>query len=209
MVARLLLSVAALLLAPAVQSYTCKSVAEVLSDTPTTSTLSGLVSKVAPSLRNILQSHDKKKPKLTFFAPSDAALEAVSPQALAQLVNNTGLLSNLLGYHIVPNAALAAKSIKDGQQARSVLRSAVQPFSFRVAPNSTVSIDAIASSADVVQSDIKTCRGYIHVINAILLPATLDSLLKSGTTRPGTGGEAPPTLAKPPTEAPPVGGIEG
>jgi len=193
---------AALVLLPAAQSYSCKSVSEVLSDNPTTTTLSGFVSKVSPSLRAILESHDKKKSKFTIFAPSDAAIQGVPTDSLARLINSTGLLSNVIGYHIVPNAALAAKSIKDGQQARSALRSALQPISFRVAPNGTVSIDATASSADIVQSDLKTCRGYVHVINGVLLPATLDSLLQNGTSRSAIGGAAPPTMAVRPVEAP-------
>jgi uncharacterized surface protein with fasciclin (FAS1) repeats len=151
----------------------CRSALEVLQATPQLSRLASLAGGAAPSLTGALQQRSGSA--FTLFAPSNGALESLLralPDAGAptpELVRNQTMLTNLLAYHVVPGAALAAADLRDGQQLQTLLGSAVRPLAVAKAGGS-VTIRAVASQAKVVQPDLRTCTGVVHVIDNVLLP---------------------------------------
>ncbi len=155
------------------QQAGCKSALEVLQATPQLSRLASLAGGAAPSLTGALQQRSGSA--FTLFAPSNGALEALLralPDAGAptpELVRNQTLLTNLLAYHVAPGAALAAADLRDGQQLQTLLGSAVPPLAVAKAGGS-VTIRAVASQATVVQPDLRSCTGVIHVVDSVLLP---------------------------------------
>jgi uncharacterized surface protein with fasciclin (FAS1) repeats len=147
----------------------CKTVAQVLKQTPSLSALSGVSDRLSASLKTELTS--SAGAAFTFFAPSDRAITSLLsslPNNGASLVTNETALTALLSYHLVPGAALAAADLKDGQQLATALKGA-PPLRMRLADGGVL-IVAVGSEAAVVQPDIKTCRGVVHVVDTVLLP---------------------------------------
>ncbi len=104
----------------------------------------------------------------TLFAPTDdafAALEASSPGIIdALLADPDGALTNVLLYHVVAGAALAA-DLSDGQ-VLTTLQAGGQTV--------TVSItggNVFINDAQVIVADIEATNGVVHVIDAVLVPA--------------------------------------
>ena len=158
--------------APPAGAGACKTVYDVLQQTPSLSALNGVASRLAESLKAELDS--KAGAAFTFFAPSDAAIRsllAALPAGGKGLVGNETALTALLSYHLVPGAALTAADLKNDQQLPTALRGA-PPLRVRRADGGVL-IVAVGSEAAVTQpSDIRTCRGVMHVIDTVLLPLT-------------------------------------
>ena len=98
----------------------------------------------------------------TVFAPTDAAFAALPEGTLDSLLKpeNKEKLQSILTYHVVPGKVMA-KDVKpmkaptvNGQKATITIK------------DGKVMIDG----AEVVQTDIKTSNGVIHVIDKVILP---------------------------------------
>ncbi len=100
----------------------------------------------------------------TLFAPTDAAFEAL-PEGVVELLltDPTGVLSEVLLYHAVNSIALST-DLSDGQVVTTING---QDVTIGVA-GSTVTVNG----AEVVIADIPTTNGVVHVIDAVLVPAT-------------------------------------
>ncbi len=147
----------------------CKTVKDVLAQTPNLSALNGMAERLSAPLKAELTS--KAGPAFTFFAPTDKAIQtllASLPNAGAELASNQTALTALLSHHIVTGSALSASQLKDGQQLSTALK-AVPPLRVRLV-GGAVAITSVGSEAGVIQADIKTCRGIVHVIDTVLLP---------------------------------------
>jgi len=96
----------------------------------------------------------------TVFAPTDAAFSLIPAATLdAILADPTGLLTDILLYHVVSAEALSS-SLSDGQEIATLL-----------GPDVTVTINGsgvFINNAQVVVADIQTGNGVVHVINAVL-----------------------------------------
>jgi uncharacterized surface protein with fasciclin (FAS1) repeats len=106
----------------------------------------------------------------TVFAPTDAAFEALPPGTVdALLADPTGDLADILTYHVVEGEVMAADVAGlDGQDVTSVNGAA---FTVNVADDGAVSLtDAAGNEVGVVQTDIETSNGVIHVLDAVLMP---------------------------------------
>lgn len=150
-------------------SSPCKSVAEVLQQTPNLSALAGLSNRLDAPLKTELAS--RAGSSFTFFAPSDEAIKSLLaglPDGGKDLATNATALTALLSYHVVPGAALTAAQLKDGQKLQTALKG-VPPLRVRL-ENGGVIVVAVGSEAAVTKADIKTCRGVIHVVDTVLLP---------------------------------------
>ncbi len=153
----------------AAQQAPCKTVADVLKQTASLSALSSASDRLSAPLKAELTS--SAGGAFTFFAPSDTAIRtllASLPGGGASLLSNETALTALLSYHLVSGAALAAADLKDGQQLATALKG-VPPLRVRLADGGVL-IVAVGSEAAVVQPNIKTCRGVVHVIDTVLLP---------------------------------------
>jgi len=96
----------------------------------------------------------------TVFAPSDAAFAKLPAGTVEALLGDLPKLTAILTYHVVPGKLLAA------DVAKSKALKTVQGQSLAVSVNGGVKVD----EAHVVQADIVTDNGVIHVIDSVVLP---------------------------------------
>jgi uncharacterized surface protein with fasciclin (FAS1) repeats len=106
----------------------------------------------------------------TVFAPTDDAFATLPAGIVDTLLQDpTGDLAEILTYHVVPGAVLAADVVGlDGQDVTTVNGAT---FIVDVADDGSVSLtDAAGNDVAVVATDIQTSNGVIHVIDTILMP---------------------------------------
>jgi uncharacterized surface protein with fasciclin (FAS1) repeats len=97
----------------------------------------------------------------TVFAPTDAAFEKIPAGDLEALLADKEALTAVLTYHVVPGKVMAA-DVMGLDSAATVQGSNVD---IQVVDGG-VKID----NANVVQTDIETSNGVIHVIDSVILP---------------------------------------
>jgi uncharacterized surface protein with fasciclin (FAS1) repeats len=108
---------------------------------------------------------------LTLFAPTDAAFEELSADINARLGSDPELLSQLLGHHVADGIHLAADL-------------AAQPVTMIDGHALDVGVDGptiLVESVPIVDADLRTGNGVVHVVNHLLVPEELDL---SGTGAP-------------------------
>ncbi len=131
-----------------------KTIAETLADTPSLSTLNGLV--VAAGLTDTL----KGPGPFTVFAPSNDAFKDVSPKVLDDLAKNPEKLKDVLTFHVLPGKALAA-DVKNSK-AKTVNGADVELSK----AGDIVTIE----NAVVTKPDVIATNGVIHIIDTVLMP---------------------------------------
>lgn len=131
-----------------------KSVAETIADTPSLSTLNGLV--VAAGLTETL----KGAGPFTVFAPSNDAFKDVPAKTMEELAKNPALLKGVLTYHVLPVKALAA-DVKNSK-AKTVNGAEVELSK----AGDIVTIE----SAVVTRADVVATNGVVHIIDTVLMP---------------------------------------
>lgn len=99
----------------------------------------------------------------TVFAPTDEAFAALPEGTVETLLlpENLEQLQNILKYHVVPGQVKAADVVQ------------VDSATTVLGKNLTVTVADGAvriNSANVVQTDIMTSNGVIHVVDAVILP---------------------------------------
>jgi uncharacterized surface protein with fasciclin (FAS1) repeats len=105
------------------------------------------------------------------FAPTDDAFAALPAGTLDTLLEDpTGDLADILTYHVVEGEVPAADVAGlDGEDVTTVNGGA---FTVGVADDGSVTLtDGAGNEVNVVQTDIQTSNGIIHVIDAVLVPA--------------------------------------
>ncbi|QGG95948.1 fasciclin domain-containing protein [Actinomarinicola tropica] len=106
----------------------------------------------------------------TVFAPTDDAFAALPEGTLDTLLEDPeGDLADILTYHVVEGEVLAADVVElDGQEVTTVNGAT---FTVNVGDDGSVSLtDAAGNTVNVVQTDIETSNGVIHVLDGVLLP---------------------------------------
>jgi uncharacterized surface protein with fasciclin (FAS1) repeats len=101
--------------------------------------------------------------KLTVFAPTNAAFRKVPKATLQKLQRDRALLRRVLLYHVVAGDVKAAQVVK----LRAAKTLAGPSVRIRVRDGNVYLSN---SRTKVVQTDIATTNGTIHVINRVLLP---------------------------------------
>jgi uncharacterized surface protein with fasciclin (FAS1) repeats len=106
----------------------------------------------------------------TVFAPTDDAFAALPAGTLdALLADPTGDLASILTYHVVEGEVLAADVAGLDGQAVTTVNGAT--FTVNVGDDGSVSLtDAAGNEVGVVQTDIQTSNGVIHVLDGVILP---------------------------------------
>ena len=128
-----------------------------------------LVAFKAAGLDDILKS----KGPFTLFAPTDEAFAKLPAGMMEQLLQpeNMKMLRSLLRYHVLGGKILKASRIIE-----------VGNFDFVTLEGSRAEINMnngpSIENARIVQADIMTNNGVIHMIDAVLLPPTLKKQLK-------------------------------
>ncbi len=100
----------------------------------------------------------------TVFAPTDAAFDALPEGLLTDLLADpSGLLTDILLYHVVGATAMSG-DLSDGQSVTTLLGENVTV---------TINNDGIfINDAEVIIADLVAGNGVVHVIDAVLVPAT-------------------------------------
>ena len=99
----------------------------------------------------------------TVFAPNDDAFAALGDTVAELLLpENKDKLTAILTYHVVPGKVMST-DLTEGMMAATVEGTEV-----------TITLDggAKVNGANIVAADIETSNGVIHVIDAVILPAS-------------------------------------
>ena len=97
----------------------------------------------------------------TVFAPTDAAFAAIPEADLNALIADKAQLTAVLTYHVVAGKVMAA-DVVGLDSATTVQGSDIDIM----VTDAGVKVD----NANVIQTDIETSNGVIHVIDAVILP---------------------------------------
>lgn len=99
----------------------------------------------------------------TVFAPTDAAFAAIDPNTLADLLKpeNKSQLQDILLFHVTPGEYYAADVVNE----TSLPTALGQSLGITVSGNRV-----FVEQAEIIQTDIQTSNGVIHVIDAVMLP---------------------------------------
>lgn len=101
----------------------------------------------------------------TVFAPTDAAFEALPAGLLEKLLlpENKETLAAILAYHVLPAQVLEA-DVAAGDVA------SVQGENITITTDGGVKVNG----ANVVATDVMASNGVIHVIDAVIVPPSID-----------------------------------
>ena len=134
-------------------------VATAAASNPVLTTLVGAVNEAG--LVDTLNS----APALTVFAPTDCAFAALDPPTLdAALADPTGLLTQVLGFHVVAGEQLSAADLAS--------RTEVETFTGATLPIAADGdmITVGGGQAQVVVPDIRTANATVHLIDHVMVP---------------------------------------
>jgi uncharacterized surface protein with fasciclin (FAS1) repeats len=102
---------------------------------------------------------------LTVFAPTDCAFAALDPATLeAALADPSGLLTQVLGFHVIAGQQLSAADLAGGGSFETFTGQTLEI----AAEGDTVSVGG--GQANVVVPDIQTANATVHLIDAVMLP---------------------------------------
>ena len=126
--------------------------------------LTTLVSAVtAADLVDTLNSAEE----LTVFAPTDCAFAELDPATLeAALADPTGLLTTVLGFHVIPQR-LAAADLTDGMELETFTGETLVV----AVDGDTVTLND--GGATVQVADIETANATVHLIDSVMIPPSV------------------------------------
>lgn len=112
----------------------------------------------------------------TVFAPVDSGFAALPAGTVDTLLKpeNKATLTKVLTYHVVAGKVKAAdvvKLIEAGGGTAMIDTLAGQKLTARLVGGKVVITDAAGRTSTVVQTDVKTSNGVIHVTDGVFLPA--------------------------------------
>ncbi|EDM72681.1 hypothetical protein RAZWK3B_00635 [Roseobacter sp. AzwK-3b] len=98
----------------------------------------------------------------TVFAPTDEAFAALPEGTVEDLLKpeNKDQLTAILTYHVVPGKVMS------GDLSNNMMAATVQGGEVTIMTEGGVTVDG----ANVVQPDIETSNGVIHVIDGVIMP---------------------------------------
>jgi uncharacterized surface protein with fasciclin (FAS1) repeats len=132
-----------------------------------------------------LESALRSDGAFTVFAPTDEAFAKIPQETRdALLADPTGALTQVLLYHVLPNAVMSSE-LSDGQEAPTMQGASVK---FTIGDGV-----AMVNDANVIAADIVASNGVIHVIDSVILPPTAESTEPAAEAAPEAPGELPTT----------------
>ncbi len=141
---------------------TQNTIFDIIANSPEHSTLESAI--LAAQLENVLQSPGT----YTAFAPTDAAFEALPPGLLDALLNDpNGALTAVLIYHAI-DSVITFNGLSDGASLTTMVG---EDITITVNPIGTFVNDALITIADINASN-----GVVHVIDAVLLPTSNETV---------------------------------
>lgn len=111
----------------------------------------------------------------TVFAPTDDAFAALPQGKVEELMKpeNQQKLQKILSYHVVPGKATAEvvmEMIKKGGGHATVDTVQGEKLTLRTDGGKVTVTDAKGNTATVLQADLMSSNGVVHVINGVLMP---------------------------------------
>jgi uncharacterized surface protein with fasciclin (FAS1) repeats len=101
---------------------------------------------------------------LTVFAPTDCAFAAADPATIeAALADPNGLLTTVLGFHVIPGEELDAAALA-GETSVTTLTG--EELSISVSGDTVT----VGDQAEVVVPDIQTANATVHLIDSVMVP---------------------------------------
>jgi uncharacterized surface protein with fasciclin (FAS1) repeats len=102
---------------------------------------------------------------LTVFAPTDCAFAALDPATMdAAMADPTGLLTQVLGFHVVAGQQLSAEQLA-GETSLETFSGGMLPIE---ASGDEITLNG--GQATVVVPDIQTANATVHLIDNVMLP---------------------------------------
>ncbi|MCQ1534879.1 DUF4430 domain-containing protein [Methanosarcina sp. KYL-1] len=95
----------------------------------------------------------------TVFAPTDDAFEALPNETIDAIVNDPNMLTNILLYHVAPGELMEADVVN---------LTSITTLQGSLLPVNVTEEGIFVGNAKIIQSDIETSNGVIHVIDAVL-----------------------------------------
>ena len=126
-----------------------------------------------------------KTPNLTVFAPTDAAFAAMPPADLARLMSDKAALQKLVLHHLV-NAPVPAAKIK-GTKGFWPAGSGDTKILLDGSDQATLKADG----ATIVQADVKTGSGLLHVVDHVLIAGQGDQTMPPAAPAADAAATAP------------------
>lgn len=102
----------------------------------------------------------------TVFAPTDDAFALLGQTTIDALLADTDQLSAILSYHVLASQVDASTAVASAGQAVDTVNGAAIGLSLD-------GDNLLVNTATVIQTDITTDNGIIHVIDAVLLPPAM------------------------------------
>jgi uncharacterized surface protein with fasciclin (FAS1) repeats len=102
----------------------------------------------------------------TVFAPNDAAFAKVPKATLDELLADKAALGSVLTFHVVPGRVVAGDILKAGRAIPKTVSG--QPLDITARDGKVY-----VNGARVVTADVQASNGVIHVIDTVLLPASV------------------------------------
>jgi uncharacterized surface protein with fasciclin (FAS1) repeats len=117
----------------------------------------------------------KSKGPFTVFAPTNAAFDALPAGTVDTLLKpeNKAMLAKILTYHVVAgnyDSKSIAKAIKKGNGTATLTTVAGGKLTAKMDGDSLVLTDEKGGMSRVTIADVRQSNGYIHVIDAVVLP---------------------------------------
>ena len=104
---------------------------------------------------------------LTVFAPTEEAFAKLAAEDLAALLADKARLASVLGFHVVPGLMRSL----DLQRTSGAILTTLDGLPLTVrARAGRITVDR----AKMVQADIATANGVLHLIDTVLLPGAAD-----------------------------------
>jgi uncharacterized surface protein with fasciclin (FAS1) repeats len=137
-----------------------KTIVETAAGSKQFSTLVSLVKKAG-----LVGTLSGKGP-FTVFAPTNAAFAKVPKATLKMLGEDKAMLKKVLLYHVLAGRVPASKVLKT----KSATTAEGEKVNFSVRGKS-----AFVNESKIIKTDINCSNGIIHVINAVLIPPSLEN----------------------------------
>lgn len=159
-----------------------QTIADLAAGTPELSTLVDLLTQAG-----LVETFaDAEGGPYTVFAPTNAAFEALPAGTLEMLGADPDLLTEVLTYHVVPEAVMAmVPEAAEGEDPMATALSDGMVLDNLEGGELTVSINGgtvMVDGATVVMADIAADNGVVHVIDSVIVPPLL-GLEKRGAIR--------------------------
>jgi len=152
----------------------------------------GFTALVAAATKaNLVGALSDPAASLTVFAPTDAAFGTLATQLgfanATAMVNAlpSSALASILSYHVLPAKKTAATLVAGGATQATIYNFAGSATTLALSTTGGVKItDAVLTQANVTTADVQASNGVIHVLNKVLVPPGVLTVVQMAQANP-------------------------